>query len=264
MIGDFLMVLFFDIDGTLWDYKNWIPDTTKEGIRRAKENGHKCFLNSGRARSFISNKELLGLGFDGIVSACGCMIENNGEIIFNRLINSDDAIRTVETVNRYNFKSILEGPRYLYLERSDFEGDMYGEKVMAEMGDRLRGINDNWGKWEMNKLSCATIDCDTKNCFAELSDLYDFIIHNEAIVEMVPKGFNKGTGIEKVCELLSEDIRNTIAFGDSVNDMDMLEVAGKSVAMGRAPEEVKKTADFVTTYLEDDGIWNALKKFELI
>ena len=101
------MLLFFDIDGTLWDYKNWIPDTTKEGIRRAKENGHKCFINSGRARSFISNKELLGLGFDGIVSAGGCMIEKDGEIIFNRLIDSEDAIRTVETVRKYGFKAQL-------------------------------------------------------------------------------------------------------------------------------------------------------------
>ncbi|MBR4831534.1 MAG: HAD family hydrolase [Butyrivibrio sp.] len=258
------MILFFDIDGTLWDYKNWIPDTTKEGIRRAKENGHKCFINSGRSRSFISNKELLGLGFDGIISAGGCMIEKDGEIIFNRLIDSNEAIRTVETVRRYGFRPILEGPRYLYMERSDFEGNMYGEKVMAEMGERLHGIDECWGKWEMNKLSCATIQCDTKGCFAELDDLYDFIIHNEYVVEMVPKGFNKGTGISKVCELLSEDINNTIAFGDSVNDVDMLEVAGKSVVMGRAPEEVKNIADYVTTNLEEDGIWNALKKFDLI
>ena len=258
------MILFFDIDGTLWDYKNYIPESTKEGIRRAKANGHKCFINTGRARAFVRSKELLGIGFDGIVSACGCMIEYDGKTIYNRLIGREDAIRTVETTRRYGFKLILEGPEHLYMDRKDFEGDMYGEKVMAEMGDRLRGVTDCWGYWEINKLSCATTGCDAKSCFAELEDIYDFMIHSADVVEIVPKGFNKGTGIEKVCELLGEDVHNTFAFGDSINDMDMLRTAGTGIAMGRCVDEIANIADFVTTHLENDGIWNALKKYELV
>ena len=192
------------------------------------------------------------------------MIEYEGKTIYNRLISAEDAIRTVETTRRYGFKSILEGPDYLYMEREDFEGDMYGEKVMTEMGDRLRGITDNWGKWQINKLSCVTTGCDSASCFAELEDLYDYMIHNAYVVEMVPKGFNKGTGIEKVCELLSEDVKNTFAFGDSINDMEMFQTAGTGIAMGRCADEIADIADFVTTHLEDDGIWNALKRYELV
>ena len=80
------MLLFFDVDGTLWNYKNEIREKTKLGIRQARENGHKCFINTGRSRGFVHNKELLGIGFDGIVSACGTMIEYNGKVIFNKLI----------------------------------------------------------------------------------------------------------------------------------------------------------------------------------
>ena len=216
------MLLFFDIDGTIWDYRNFIPDSTRAAIRQARANGHQCFLNSGRSRAFIYNKDLLGIGFDGIVSACGCMIEHHDEVIFNRLINREDSIRTMETIRKYGFRPILEGPEYLYMEREDFKGDMYGEKVMAEMGEHLLGIDDNWGNWQMNKLSCATEDTDYESCYKELADLYDYMIHNERVVEMVPKGFNKGTGIAKVCEILGEDIANTVAFGDSINDKEML------------------------------------------
>jgi len=56
------MVLFFDIDGTLWNYKNEIPESTIKGIRKARSNGHKCFINTGRARSFVYNKELALMG----------------------------------------------------------------------------------------------------------------------------------------------------------------------------------------------------------
>ena len=150
------MLLFFDVDGTLWDYTNTIRDKTKYSIRTARANGHKCFINTGRSRGFVTNRNLLDLGFDGIVSSCGTMIEYNGKIVFNRLIPEDDAIRTIETVRKYGFRPILEGPEYLYMERADFEGDMYGDKVIEEMGERLLGIDDNYGKWEINKLSCAT------------------------------------------------------------------------------------------------------------
>ena len=260
------MLLFFDVDGTLWDYTNTIRDKTKYSIRTARANGHKCFINTGRSRGFVTNRNLLDLGFDGIVSSCGTMIEYNGKIVFNRLIPEDDAIRTIETVRKYGFRPILEGPEYLYMERADFEGDMYGDKVIEEMGERLLGIDDNYGKWEINKLSCATDVPEEKRnaCFEELKDLYSYIIHSDTVVEMVPKGFDKGTGIYKVCELLGESIDNTFSFGDSINDKEMLLAAGTGIAMGGTFHDLSEYADYITRPLDDDGIYHAMKHFELI
>ena len=69
---------FFDIDGTLWDSCNEIPESTVEAIRKLRENGNLAFLCSGRTRAYIQNPSLLEIGFDGIVSGCGTMIEYRG------------------------------------------------------------------------------------------------------------------------------------------------------------------------------------------
>ena len=69
---------------------------------------------------------------------------------------------------------------------------------------------------------------------------------------------------EKLLEFLEVDKADTIAFGDGYNDMEMLEFAGKGVAMGNAVEELKKIADYVTDSVEQDGIYRAMRCLDVI
>lgn len=252
-------MLFFDVDGTIWNGKNEIPSSTIEAIQTARDNGHLAFLNTGRTRSFLRNPKLLALGFDGIVSGCGTMIEYDGKIIFYKRLEPELVEHTIRTVYQYGFRPILEGKDYLYMNKADFEKDSYGRKVMEELGANLRGIAEEWGKWEISKLSCATEQADRESCFAKLQDFYDYKIHNEAVVEMVPKGFDKGNGIWRVCQLLGIDIADTLAFGDSVNDLEMLRAAGVGIAMGNGSDAAKEAADYVTSSMQEDGIWKACR-----
>ena len=206
--------VFFDIDWTLWDDNNDIPDSAVKAIRMLRQNGHLAFLNSGRSKGHIFDPVLLGIGFDGIVSGCGTMIEYKGETLFARYIDNDFAAYTIETVRSFGFKPVLEGGSYLYFDDDEFGMDPYAEKLKRELGSRLHSIREDWGKWDIFKLSCSTVNARTRECIDLLQPHYDFLIHNPAVLEMVPKGFHKGTGIQKVCQLLHMDIRDTIAFGD--------------------------------------------------
>ncbi len=256
--------VFFDIDGTLWHSDNVIPESTKKTIRELQERGHLTFLCTGRTRGYVQNPELLNLGFDGIVSGCGTMIEYQNETVFCYEIEKEFLADTIQRMRSYGFRPILEGKQYLYMDESEFGQDYYGKKLMAELGERLKSIEGEWGRWEVCKFSCATTNADREACFRELEPDFDFMIHNEEVVEIVPKGFHKGTGIEKVCELLHLDIKNTYAFGDSANDLGMFESAGTSIAMGDGQEVAKKAADYVTTPLLENGIRNACRHFGLI
>jgi Cof subfamily protein (haloacid dehalogenase superfamily) len=256
--------IFFDIDGTLWDHRSVIPDSASSAIRLLRKNGNKVYICTGRTPGYITKPNLLELGVDGIVSGLGTRVEVEGTVIFEHIIPEDIATRTVDTVRRYGFRSILEGPEYLYMDYEEFKDDPYGIKVMKDLGDRMKSLSGNYGKWRISKLSCDMTGCDKKSCYKELESDFDFVEHNEVVVEMVPKGFSKGTGIIKLCELKGIDIKDTIAIGDGANDVDMFKAAGFAVAMGNGAEKAKSAADHVTTPLHEDGILNALKHLNLI
>ena len=259
-----MKILFFDIDGTLWNWKNEIPDSTKKAVRLTREKGNLAFINSGRSRGFIRSEELLGLGFDGIVSGCGTLIEYGGKVIYEYEMPADQAVRIVSGVRRHGWKPVLEGRDYLYMDFEEFADDWYGHKLKRELGDRLKTIAGEWGSWRMQKLSCNIRGADREACAREFGNEFDFILHDLDVCELVPRPHSKGTGIQNVCELLNVPVSETFAFGDSVNDMEMLKTAGTAIVMGNARDRVREAADYITTPQEEDGIWNACVHFGLV
>lgn len=257
-------IAFFDIDGTLWDRKNFIPESTIEAITRFREKGGLAFINSGRARSYITNPSLIAIGFDGFVCGCGTHVEMDGKILYEHLLKKEEIDFTTRIVRENQFRPIYEGPWHLYLDEADFPiGEAYGDKLRREMGEGLLPI-EGIDNIVANKLSCAIDTPDPNKCFMQLGHLYTFIVHTSTVVEMVPKGHSKATGIGKVCELLGVDIKDTYAFGDSENDLEMLRFAGNSIVMGNGTERAKNIADYVTSDLYNDGIYNAMRYYGLI
>lgn len=256
--------VFFDIDGTLWDFHNQIPQSTVEAIQKLRKNGHDAFICSGRARAYIQNPDLLAIGFDGVVAGCGTHVELDGKKIYEKLIDRELAVHTVETVRSYGFRPILEGAELLYMDDAEFGHELFGQKLKRELGERLVSIQDHYGEWVINKLSCATDHADREGCFAALDEYYTYLVHNSEVVEMVPKGHSKATGIQKMCEALGILREDTFAVGDSVNDLEMLSYAGVGIAMGNGSPEAKAAADYVTSDIHDDGIYRAMQHFGLI
>ena len=81
---------------------------------------------------------------------------------------------------------------------------------------------------------------------------------------LVQKGYSKATGIDDLLDYLGMDLADTISIGDSANDIAMLEHTGQSVLMGNGTPELKQMVTYVTADIEEDGVYQALKHFQLI
>lgn len=254
---------FFDIDGTILDHKNYIPKSTVEGIHKLQASGNYAFLCTGRSRAYVKDKALLGIGFDGIVSGCGTMVEFRDEVLFYKKLDSAMVKDTVTFLKGQQVGVIMEGRFRLFVDQEDFLGNSYIDRLREEVGDRLAPITGNEAEWEVSKFSCATGRADMEAVTRRLMEDYELLIHDIPVMEVVPKGCSKGTGILKVCGQLGIPVEDTYAFGDSANDLPMFEVAGHSIAMGNANETVKRKASYVTDALHEDGIYHALGHFGL-
>ena len=87
---------------------------------------------------------------------------------------------------------------------------------------------------------------------------------NPLFTDVVAKGSSKAVGIEQMAAHFGISVEETMAFGDGGNDVAMLRRAGIGVAMGNAEASVQREADYVTTSVDEDGVWNALRHFGLI
>lgn len=259
-----MAAIFFDIDGTLWDMDNIIPESTKEALRLLKENGHQIFICSGRTRVFIQNEELLALGFDGILCGCGTHIEYHGEDILYKKLDADLLRRSVQMFYDYNMPMVLEGKDMLYMDADVIGKDRYGRYLLQAMGDYIEPIRDNQARWEVSKFSLLIEGTKYQEVVEALRDEYEFLIHGPIVMEVVPRGFSKATAIREICTKLGIDRADTYAFGDGANDLEMLDYVACGIAMGNAKEIAKEHADYVTDDLHAGGIFNACRHFGLI
>nr|MCR5203068.1 Cof-type HAD-IIB family hydrolase [Lachnospiraceae bacterium] len=262
-------VIFFDIDGTIWDYKNKIPDSTIEAFKKLRANGHKRVLCTGRTKATLSAKELETLEYDGLIAGCGTYIEWEGKELFNKLLTWETVRDFVPAMRKRNIGAFLEGVDKLFIDWDYYTGSPYAEKFREELKEDCVSIDDAVPESRINKMSVEYIDIPNDEVVDFFGDEFNTIIHDFSdrsgidynVAEVIPKGHSKATGMKYICDMLGKEMKDTFAFGDSANDVEMLKAAGCGIAMGDGTEPAKEAADYVTSDMEKDGIWNGLKRF---
>lgn len=259
-----MKAVFFDIDGTLCDVHMQIPKSTRKGIQRLREQGHYAFLCTGRTKAFIRNEKLLSLGFDGMVAGCGTYIEEKGNVLLHKTIHPQQVANIVKVLREDRLWPILEGTKALYLDSEHCPDVSYEKRIRQEMGDTLLPITGNEGKWEISKFCAVSYGKSHERAIGLLEKDFTPMIHGSYGIEFAPIGYSKASGIQYLCDHLGIDKADTYAFGDSVNDVEMLQFVEHGIAMGDGMDIAKEASDYVTTPLLEDGIYQGLQHFGLV
>lgn len=268
-------VIFFDIDGTLVGFNGKMPDSTREALKLARAKGHKIALCTGRSKCQIY-PWLLEEEFDGIVAGAGAYVECEGKVIFHqhmklsaiqkavRYFQENQAIYGFQTAaNVVVHTSQVEGMRGIF---RGFGIDEAGvDQIMAGLL-----VEDGEGFYaEVEKMmyyKCPKPVEAVRAAFLPEMDvtMSSFEEPDESSGEVSGAGVNKATGMQQLIRYFGMDKKDTIAFGDGPNDVEMMQYAQIGVAMGNSVEFLKQHAYMVTDDVESDGIIHALLKLGVI
>lgn len=253
-------LFFFDIDGTLIPEDTYCRPTPAVcgALDTLRRSGHKVFLCTGRPLCDIG-PELMGLELDGIVSGAGARISLSGKCVYHQTIPLPLLQKTVDLLIRSRVTGVLDGADSLY-----YAGR--GSRVLPWDFPRIERAEDLTGEEGIEKF---TVRVSAPEEFAPLkvflTEHYEVYAAEDGLFyEMAQKGWDKAAAVRRLCDYCGVGIEDTIAFGDSRNDLLMLETAGIGVAMGCAPRDVRETAQLVTGNVEEDGVYSALQQLGFV
>ena len=265
-------LLVLDVDGTLLNNEMEISKRTLSALLKAQHMGVRIVLASGRPTSGLLPlaKTLEMDNFGGfIVSYNGAQIINaeNGEVMFDKRINPELIPYLEKKARKNNFSIFTYHDEYLLTDNADNvhirrEAWLNNLRIMEEEEfsiaidfapckcvlvsddeEALRGLENHWKR--------------------RLDGVLDVFPSEPYFLEVVPCGVDKANTLGVLMEQLGVKREEVIAIGDGVADVTMLQLAGKSVAMGHAQDSVKICADYVTASNEEDGVAQAVEKLVL-
>jgi Cof subfamily protein (haloacid dehalogenase superfamily) len=255
-----IKALFFDIDGTLVSFNTHvIPQSTIDAIEAAKRKGIKVFISTGRPKVIINN--LGDLAFDGYITMNGSYCYVGEEVIYKCKIPQEDVQTMAEMIEKDAIPCV-------FVEE-----------------DRMNICNNNEKTEEFERTlrvppmtAITAKEAATKDIFQmspfitkeQEQTIMPLLPHCSAgrwcpiFADVIAANTGKAKGVDEIIKYFGFSLTETMSFGDGGNDITMLHHAAIGVAMGNAVDRVKQAANYVTTSVDDNGIMNALKHFNII
>ena len=261
-----IKAIFFDVDGTLSSYINHrIHPTDLESLRKLHDKGIRLFIASGR--DFDIPQEAASVDqarpyMDGFIGINGqhCALAD-GTLVSSYIMDDGDFRRLRKCCGENHIAMLY------YVGHQSY---------VTELSDLVYGFADYVGlpvhpvrqllpdEPTPRKVCIYVTEADEIRLLRPLLQHTETANNRDLLSDMIPEGIGKDSGIRDICAYFQIDPKETMAFGDGENDVSMLNAAGIGVAMGSAPENVMKSADYVTGTAEEAGITQALLHFGLI
>ncbi|MGT2884400.1 Cof-type HAD-IIB family hydrolase [Streptococcus ferus] len=277
-----IKAVFFDIDGTLLNDRKAVQKSTQKAIEQMKERGILVGVATGRGPGFVA-PYLENLGLDFAVTYNGQYIFTRDRVIYQNQLPKSTVYRLIKFAGEnkreisLGTSSGLVGSNIINMGTSRF-----GQTVSRLVPKRWTKTVTRSFKHIIRRIKPQSLNSlmtvmrqpvfqivlvatkDQSDAIAEKFPHLTITRSSPYSADLISKGMSKLKGIARVAAEFDLEMAEVMAFGDSDNDLEMLEGVGFGIAMGNATEEVKKIADYTTASNNNDGISKALSHFGVI
>ena len=256
-----IKIIFFDIDDTLRNSKTgFVPSTIPTVFKQLREKGILTGIATGRG-IFGVVPEIKTLKPDFFVTLNGAYIEDKkGNVIYSNKIAKDKVEEYITWTKEIGIDYGLVGSHAAKLSRRT---EMISQAIdpiypNLEVDPDFYQKEDIYQMWTFEEQGDDLVLPDT------LASTLRMVCWHEHSSDVVPISGSKAAGVAKVVDQLGLKPENVMVFGDGLNDLELFDYAGISVAMGVSHEKIKEKADYITKTLEEDGIFDALEGFGMV
>lgn len=252
-------MLCFDVDGTLRDnVYHQVSESTKRALFLLKDYGYRLVISSGRGVDSLKATGLMELlDWDGYVCNNGqVVLDSYQQEMFHAALSPSAVWQTLDIAEKLGYAVVLKSnPRVISKEPDEYvlESQRFFNNTIPQRGT-----------YHGQSVDAMIVYGPKEYDYAPFFDVADVTVlpGESTYADLTVAGLSKATGIQKLLDLYNLD--EYIAFGDSLNDVDMFKHASISVAMGQGNRTLKQMATYVTTSIDENGIYNACLHLGLI
>ncbi|MGP4105728.1 HAD family hydrolase [Virgibacillus sp. L01] len=255
-------LLFLDIDGTILKPDHTYTEATRNAIAKVKEQGIEVFLATGRPLHEI-DKLAKELNIHSYIGYNGAFAVHHDKTVVNEPMDKNTVEKFLDIAAKNDHELVL------YTRDTSYYTTLTRPLVTNFIDTFQMHKNELFKREKSDQILGATL----MNLSPSQPALYELganihlspvhVAGAEHCYDIIRKNVNKGIAVDKVLNLLDIPREQAIAFGDGMNDKEMLQAVGEGFAMGNAPEELFQFAKNKTTAVSDEGIVNGLKKLGL-
>ena len=260
-------LVFSDIDGTLLDSNQQVRPKTKETLLQLCAAGIPFILVSGRMPPSVVDIQMKINLSAPFISYSGALVrDENGTTLWDKPMPLITAVRLKERIASFsaNVVSYAFSADSWITEKDDGTAALYLEKETTEMRPLVGRLQDVLQENSpVHKVLCFGDEKTTdalQTCLRREFPHCTILKSMPRYLEIMSAEASKAAAADFLCRYLKIDTKDTVAFGDNFNDIDLLEYAGLGVAMGNAPAPVKQAADLVAPTNDEEGLRFILEK----
>ncbi len=259
-------LMAIDIDGTLLDKNSQIRQSTCDALKKMKDHGITVTFATGRFYpDAVYFAKMLKFSCPMILLHGALIQSQDGKIIKKTELPPESVPVLIDIAKKEKVPFQIFHDNYLVIEKWSKWNDIY--LSFSEIDPFV--VTDISQYLKDQKSPFSFIFLGPEQRMAELRKVVEDRLSNSIaiasahpkLLEIIAPNVSKGRALKELAEIKNIDLSQTIAIGDSYNDIEMIEAAGLGVAMGNAPQEVKDVADYITKDNDNDGIAYFVSQF---